>query len=133
MSKTWAGEPGAKELSRQERRSTRICALYLQQMGLCYFCGDGMTLQRGRENTATVEHLTARAKGGKSKPDNLAASCKCCNSDKATLSASEYFARLGQDAHKRAAAIIDATMSGMPLPAEAQARIPAVVKKFRHP
>jgi hypothetical protein len=49
---------------------------------VCYYCKV--------PTAATIEHMDARAEGGKSKLDNLVLACPYCNTRKSTRSAQEF-------------------------------------------
>lgn len=45
----------------------------------CCWCGCDATHLRGKSNSATVEHVVPRSKGGTDDMDNLAMACERCN------------------------------------------------------
>lgn len=62
--------PSKSQINKQNRKR-RLLKL---QGGMCYYCRKSLTMK-----TATIEHLTPRARGGKNSFDNLAAACLECN------------------------------------------------------
>jgi 5-methylcytosine-specific restriction endonuclease McrA len=76
------------------RRRKRIVDLFNQQSGACYYCGKAMTLDLGYQNTATLDHLVPRSKGGPTKDWNLVAACHWDNQQKGSMSAERYFKNL---------------------------------------
>lgn len=70
-------------------RARRRRRLFIQQLALCYLCGDPMTLERGRLNSATFDHDPPRAvsKGSHGGARNLA--CHRCNHLRMTLTPDE--------------------------------------------
>jgi DNA-directed RNA polymerase subunit RPC12/RpoP len=62
------------------RRSNFTCStknILIRDNFQCQYCGKRLTL-----NTATKDHVFPQSKGGKTVMQNLAASCKSCNSKK---------------------------------------------------
>jgi 5-methylcytosine-specific restriction endonuclease McrA len=53
--------------------------MFNQQSGVCPYCGEEMTLDLGENNTATIEHIIPRSKGGPSAEFNYMAVCSSCN------------------------------------------------------
>lgn len=58
-----------------------------RQDGRCWWCGERMTLERGKAkvvpaNFATFEHLVRRADGGAGMPDNVVLACRVCNNER---------------------------------------------------
>lgn len=60
--------------------------LYERAHGRCHYCGIEMTLKRGRDNTATKDHILPRAASGTSHPRNLVCACWACNNFKSDMS-----------------------------------------------
>ena len=54
----------------------------------CVYCGDRLALE-----TATLDHVYPRAKGGPNLPGNLVPACVPCNQMKADMLPFEFFAR----------------------------------------
>lgn len=67
------------------RRIKKIRELYNEQGGFCAYCGTGMTLDMGFENTATQDHVRPVADGGGKSLRNIVAACFKCNQDKGKL------------------------------------------------
>ena len=62
------------------RRSALLPVLAERQNWRCCYCGGRMDTQKGRPDSATVEHVIPKAKGGTDNPGNLVAACERCNS-----------------------------------------------------
>ena len=60
------------------RRNTLV-QLFNEQSGVCPYCMDNMTLQRGKEHSATIEHIVPKSKGGSNLRANFMAVCSHCN------------------------------------------------------
>lgn len=56
----------------------------------CCWCGCDTIPEKGRANSATIEHVTPRSKGGTDHPDNLAMSCNGCNQRRRDIDAEEF-------------------------------------------
>lgn len=70
------------ELTAQEKRmnrKARIKAYYKAQHGECAYCGQRMTLKLDMPNSATIDHIIPRSKGGRSNKFNEIAACATCN------------------------------------------------------
>ena len=76
------------------KRKGRILEYYKNQNGLCGYCDKPMTLDLGFINTATIDHVKPKSKGGKSKPFNEIAACYDCNAQKANLSIEEFLKKM---------------------------------------
>ena len=63
-------------------RSQRITNLFNIQSGSCAYCWSGMTLDLKQPNTATLDHIVPKSKGGLSNVYNLIAVCYTCNQEK---------------------------------------------------
>lgn len=61
----------------------------------CTYCGKPLSYKR-----ATLDHMTARSRGGRD-IGNLALACHSCNQRKGALSADEFRALLAQEAEIR--------------------------------
>ena len=77
-------EPNFEKQKAQLLRKTRwwhnLC-----QNAVCYYCGTGLTPQ-----TATMDHILPISEGGKSTKGNVVPACKTCNSQKKSMSATEW-------------------------------------------
>ncbi|MFK7872850.1 MAG: HNH endonuclease [Oligoflexales bacterium] len=51
----------------------------------CYYCGCSLNAQ-----TATMDHIVPVSRGGLSKPGNIVACCKPCNTAKGDLTGAEF-------------------------------------------
>lgn len=63
------------------RRNTLV-KLFNEQSGVCPYCMENMTLERGEYNTATIEHIVPKSKGGSNLRANFMAVCSYCNSER---------------------------------------------------
>ncbi len=61
----------------------------------CYYCRCGLTMAQGCVNSATVDHMQPKCRGGTSRRSNLVAACHGCNQRKSNMSAGEYLAVFG--------------------------------------
>lgn len=64
-----------------------ISGLYIEQSGLCSYCGEDMG------ETYTVDHVLPLSRGGTNTPDNIVLCCGVCNSSKGTATLDEWEAR----------------------------------------
>lgn len=84
--------------------STRLRLAVLKRDGyVCQRCGHKVTKFRRREffgdPVGAVDHITARARGGRTSIENLRTLCEPCNASKGGKSDAEYdayLARIGQ-------------------------------------
>ena len=88
-------------------RPKRIVRLHAEQDGKCYFCKcDTHVRTRNQKkikrNTATIEHLIPKSKGGTNVKSNLKMSCHQCNSLRGNMCAVEWL-RIVNDPKKLAA------------------------------
>lgn len=74
----------------EEWRRGRCQRLWQEQGGTCFFCGRPMPepatqrlRHRKRLESATIEHVQPRSKGGAQDWTNEVAACRACNSTKA--------------------------------------------------
>jgi uncharacterized protein (DUF433 family) len=51
-----------------------------------------MTLDHGKSNSVTIDHVVPRASGGSNRRDNQVGACDICNMLKANLSRDEFLA-----------------------------------------
>lgn len=58
----------------------------------CCWCGCDTVPEKGRANSATIEHVIPRSKGGSDDPANYAMSCNGCNQARRNLDAEEFIA-----------------------------------------
>lgn len=57
--------------------------LYEAQNGCCIYCGEAMKKEISNDmESATLDHIKPKNKGGNSSPQNLALCCRKCNMDK---------------------------------------------------
>lgn len=57
----------------------RIRRLFHKQDGKCHYCKTQMALQKGRHDSATVDHVTPKAHGGTYLAQNIVGACWTCN------------------------------------------------------
>jgi 5-methylcytosine-specific restriction endonuclease McrA len=74
--------PYAKRKKTPGKRGHVITNLFRAQKGRCYICCGRMTLERGKPNTATKDHVIPRYHGGSDRQRNLAAACSRCNHER---------------------------------------------------
>jgi 5-methylcytosine-specific restriction endonuclease McrA len=80
---------GRKPLRHQLEGRRTIKRAALRDCGRrCVYCGDRLQLE-----TATLDHVYPRAKGGPNLPGNLVPACVSCNQMKADMLPFEFFAR----------------------------------------
>lgn len=65
-----------------KKRPVVLCRLYNLQRGVCALCGEKMTLDHDMTNTATLDHIIPRSRGGHNGRKNLQAACFRCNNKK---------------------------------------------------
>src|SRR4051812_15713665 len=68
--------------SQSKRRKHVRRELYEKQKGCCYYCNKKCVLEAKDSNapdSATLEHLIPKSRGGSGKIDNLVVSCRECN------------------------------------------------------
>jgi 5-methylcytosine-specific restriction endonuclease McrA len=58
----------------------------------CCWCSRPVSIKRKRRDSATIEHVIPKSKGGTSDPENLAMSCARCNSSRGSTDAEKFFA-----------------------------------------
>ena len=71
----------AEEMSRNHRRNILV-KMFNEQGGVCPYCSEPMTLTKNFNNTATIEHIRPKSKGGSNDHENLMAACYSCNQDR---------------------------------------------------
>jgi 5-methylcytosine-specific restriction endonuclease McrA len=67
------------------KRRGPIVDLFNDQSGICCYCTEPMVLELGKDNTATIDHIVPKSKGGPNKESNYAAACFLCNSKKGNM------------------------------------------------
>ncbi len=70
-----------------------IKAIYELQEGRCYYCLTKISYN-GRKRNFDADHIKPLAQGGTNWPDNIAAACKACNSQKSDLGGLAFWNRL---------------------------------------
>lgn len=71
-------------------RKPGIVELFNQHKGLCFYCDIQMTLERGKPETVTKDHVIPKCQGGLTNKFNIVAACQECNSLKADMSLSDF-------------------------------------------
>lgn len=71
----------SKTMSSAQRKAHRE-VLWRRQKGICKFCNKPMSLDKGRHNFATIDHVIPKSKGGPNARWNLALGCRKCNYEK---------------------------------------------------
>lgn len=56
---------------------------------ICQYCGEKLD-----EETATVDHVIPKSKGGSSYPENMVCSCQECNLEKGNMMPKEFQAKI---------------------------------------
>ena len=79
-------------------RRNRIIRFFNKQFGQCHYCGTDMTLDLGYRNTATIDHVIPRKRGGPTKDWNIVAACYTCNQAKGSKPYKAFMATFGQAA-----------------------------------
>lgn len=73
-----------------------ITKLFAKQGGRCWISGCQMTMEPGKPNTATVEHIIPKSRRKEfpkvKKRDNLRAACHECNNRKGSRTLAEFIA-----------------------------------------
>lgn len=64
------------------KRKGVLTKLFNQQSGACPYCGEDMVLELGQSNTATIEHIIPKSKGGPNAEFNYMAVCSSCNNER---------------------------------------------------
>jgi 5-methylcytosine-specific restriction endonuclease McrA len=72
-------------ISRVDRRDSNLLKLSLVCGWRCWYCGIELL-----EESATIDHIVPRAKGGSDHLDNLALCCEFCNRAKLDRSVEEF-------------------------------------------
>lgn len=86
-------------------RKPRIVMLFNKQAGRCAFSGEEMTLELGRSNTATIDHIIPKSVIGKLLPSyNEVAVCNWVNHAKRDRPLADF---IGIMARRQSAEVID--------------------------
>ncbi len=78
-------------LSSTEQKRRQRLALSGCQNHRCCYCGQEMTQESDFNNTATIEHVVPRGRGGKNEMANKVAACYRCNNARGCLPAYIFF------------------------------------------
>jgi len=70
----------------------------------CYWCPQKLTLERGKHNTLSLDHLTPLSRGGSNTIENVVPSCIVCNLAKHMMTADEFVTWIFETAVKLAGA-----------------------------
>lgn len=71
-------------------KSIQLTALFNAQSGICPYCGDDMTMERGKQKSATIEHIIPKSKGGPDLLYNFMAVCNECNQERGNQPLATY-------------------------------------------
>lgn len=63
--------------------------------GRCWYCG--CVLNQMGAMSFEIDHIQPVSRGGSSDPDNLVASCRTCNGEKADMTLKEFRVKCGND------------------------------------
>jgi len=66
----------------KHKRNFRLVAYFNEQSGFCAYCHEQMTLELGKPDTATIDHVDPKHLGGGNGIFNEVAACSDCNSEK---------------------------------------------------
>jgi 5-methylcytosine-specific restriction endonuclease McrA len=66
-------------------RKQSLIDLFNEQSGNCAYCHVSMVLELELPNTATIDHVVPRSKGGKSGRHNELCVCLQCNKEKSNM------------------------------------------------
>ena len=72
------------------KRRAKLVGYFNEQAGHCVYCDTEMTLELHKPNTAEIEHIVPRSKGGKRKAFNEVAACHACNHEKSDTDIGEW-------------------------------------------
>lgn len=73
----------------------KLTKLFNQQAGICPYCMEDMTLEKGFISTATLDHIIPKMRGGKDLNNNLLAACSQCNHKKGSKSLALFLIEKG--------------------------------------
>jgi 5-methylcytosine-specific restriction endonuclease McrA len=79
-----------KKASPSRAKRVQFIEMFVRQNGICIYCEERMVLQIGLNNSATIDHLTPKSRGGSNAQWNLALACYLCNQDKGDRTYDEY-------------------------------------------
>jgi len=73
-------------MSNPQSRGKPLCAKLISlseaQNHRCPYCGCAMRLEHGWPDSATIDHVVPKCRGGNNSPLNLVAACARCNSSR---------------------------------------------------
>lgn len=82
--------------ARRPRIAHQVRKLVLRRADYrCWYCGTDSNVS-GRMSYE-IDHVQPVSKGGTNDPDNLVASCRSCNGEKADMTLKEYREKCGND------------------------------------
>ena len=68
--------------------------LYKKYNGKCFYCGREVELTYDKPNSAVIEHVIPKSRGGASNYSNYVLACSKCNMLKGTLTLKEFYRKL---------------------------------------
>lgn len=77
-------------MSKKIGRKNSVVKAFSQNKGVCMYCSSEMTLSLGYSNTATIDHVTPKSKGGVNKWPNKVLCCYSCNQSKGSMLLCDY-------------------------------------------
>lgn len=75
---------------RREKYTTHRHWLWRSRQRDCKYCGIRLTIEVGKPNTLTVDHIIPISRGGMNKRKNYVPACEPCNMEKGDLTADEF-------------------------------------------
>ena len=76
-----------------QKRNKKLTDMFNEQSSICPYCHEGMCLDLGWDNTAELDHIIPKSKGGTDAKDNLIVVCHACNQEKGSDSLHEFFSK----------------------------------------
>ena len=81
-------------MTNMSNRNTVAKKLYEKQKGKCFYCGRKIELTYDKPNSAHVDHVIPKSRGGKSNYSNYVLACAKCNMIKGMLTPEEFYRKL---------------------------------------
>ena len=66
----------------------------------CCYCGCKMTEQANHKNSATIDHVLPKSKGGANHPDNYVIACYSCNTKRGSTPAEQFLLEKSAESSK---------------------------------
>ena len=76
--------------TRSQKKKFRKDKLFEFQDGRCFWCQEKMFLGKNNPNSATIDHLVPRSKGGRNFESNYVIACHECNVSRGARSAIKW-------------------------------------------